>query len=183
MDFEIVLEALAAELLAQGVRYAAVGGFALGVLGTPRTTLDLDFLIHRDDLTKIHDILSNLGYRRVHFSENVSQYHHHDMVWGSIDFIHAFREVSLAMLGRAKGHPAFGAKLRIPTLEPEDVIGLKVQAMSNDPDRRAQEVSDIERLCALYGAQLDWQRILEFYRVFNIEDEAIGLKKRFCNVK
>lgn len=183
MDFELVLEAFVRESERQGVRYAAIGGFALGVLGSPRATLDLDFLVHRDDVTKIHDILSNLGYRRVHYSENVSQYHHHDNVWGSVDFIHALREVSLAMLERAKSYPAFGAKLSIRTLDPEDVIGLKVQAMSNDPDRRAQEVNDIERLCALYGAQLDWQRILEFYRVFNIEDEAMGLKKRFGNVK
>ena len=50
-------------------------------------------------------------------------------------------------------------------------------------NRRAQEVSDIERLCALYGAKLDWQRILEFFRVFDFEDEAIGLKERFGNVK
>ena len=165
------------------MRYATIGGFALGVLGVPRVTLDLDFLVHRDDLIKIHDILSNLGYQRVHHSDNVSQYHHHDHIWGSVDFIHAFREVSLAMLERAKSYPAFGAKFSIRTLDPEDVIGLKAQAMANDPDRRAQEVSDIERLCALYGAKLDWQRILEFFRVFDFEDEAIGLKERFGNVK
>jgi len=183
VDFELVLEAFLRELARQGVRYAAIGGFALGVLGAPRVTRDLDFLVHRDDLNKLHEILSNLGYRRVHHSENVSQYHHHDNLWGSVDFIHAFREVSLAMLERAKSYPAFGAKLSIRTLDPEDVIGLKVQAMSNDPDRRAQEVSDIERLCALYGAKLDWQRVLEYYRVFDLEDEAMGLKKRFGNVK
>lgn len=183
MDFELVLDAFLRELERQDVRYAAIGGFALGVLGAPRVTMDLDFLVHRDDLNKIHEILSNLGYRRVHHSENVSQYHHDDRNWGSIDFIHAFREVSLAMLERAKGYPAFGAKLSIRTLDPEDVIGLKVQAMANDPDRRAQEVSDIERLSGLYGAKLDWQRILEFYRVFDLEDEAMSLKKRFGNVK
>ena len=145
--------------------------------------MDLDFLVHRDDLRKLHQILSSLGYRRVHDSENVSQYHHDDNHWGSVDFIHAFREVSLAMLARAKSYPAFGAKLSIPTLDPEDVIGLKVQAMSNDPERRAQEVSDIERLAALYGATLDWQRIVEFYRVFDLAIEAISLRKRFGDVE
>ena len=144
--------------------------------------MDLDFLIHRDDLIKLHEILSDLGYRRVHASENVSQYHHQDNRWGSVDVIHALREISLAMLARAKSYPAFGAKLRIPTLEPEDVIGLKVQAMANDPERRAQEVNDIERLAARYGAKLDWQRILEYYRVFDLEDEANELKRRFVNV-
>ena len=145
--------------------------------------MDLDFLVHRDDLNKLHEILTNLGYRRVHASENVSQYHHHDHMWGSVDLIHAFREVSLAMLERAKSYPAFGAKLSIRTLEPEDVIGLKVQAMANDPERRAQEVSDIERLAALHGAKLDWQRILEFYRVFDREEEAIDLQRRFGHVE
>ena len=30
-------------------RYALMGGFALGALGAPRATRDLNFLIHRDE--------------------------------------------------------------------------------------------------------------------------------------
>jgi hypothetical protein len=179
VDFELVLKTLIAEFLRLQIRCAAIGGFALGVLGAPRQTLDLDFLVHRDDLEKLHGSLIGLGYSRVFQSENVSQYRHLDAAWGSVDFIHAFRNISLAMLDRAKDYPALGGKLKLKTAQPEDLIGLKVQAMSNDPDRRAQEQNDIERLVQQYGRRLDWRRIQEFYDVFGIGDEAKKLRERF----
>jgi len=141
--------------------------------------MDLDFLVHRDDLTKLDQALTALGYQRVFHTENVSQYSHGVDAWGSIDVIHAFRKISLAMLQRAKSYPAFGGTQRIRAVGPEDVIGLKVQAMFNDPTRRSQEVADIERLAILYGQKLDWDRIEEFYDLFGLGEEGKVLKERF----
>jgi hypothetical protein len=179
VDFELVLKRLISEFSRLRIRCAAIGGFALGVLGVPRQTLDLDFLVHRDDLPKLDDALTALGYARLFRSENVSQYRHPDAAWGSVDFIHAFRKISLAMLDRAREYPAVGGKQSLKTAQPEDVIGLKVQAMFNDPERRAQEQNDIERLMAQYGRRLDWNRIEEFYDVFGLAEEAKKLRERF----
>ena len=179
MDFELVLKRLISDFSRLRIRCAAIGGFALGVLGVPRQTLDLDFLVHRDDLEKLDGALTALGYSRVFQSENVSQYRHPDAAWGSVDIIHAFRKISLAMLDRAKDYPALGGKQSLRTAQPEDVIGLKVQAMFNDPERRAQEQNDIERLMAQYGRRLDWDRIQEFYHVFGLAQEAKKLRERF----
>ena len=181
MNFAVVLETLARELDRLKVRYAAIGGFALGILGVPRVTMDLDFLVHRDDLDKLHDVLTNVGYKRVFYTENVSQYRHDDDTWGSVDFIHGFRAISLTMLDRAKSYPAFGGKYTVKVVDPEDVIGLKVQAMFNDPTRRVFERNDIERLAALYGSKLDWMRIEEYYSVFDLAEEARKLRERFGN--
>jgi predicted nucleotidyltransferase len=183
VDFEIALKKLTEEFDRLQIRYAAIGGFALGVLGVPRATMDLDFLVHRDNLSKLHDSLTALGYERVFHTGNVSQYRHDDAAWGSVDFIHAFRKVSLSMLERAKSYPAFGGKQRVRAVDPEDVIGLKVQAMSNDPARRAQELNDIERLMSVYGTKLDWERIREFYGLFGLEEEAKQLQERFGNAE
>lgn len=174
-----MLKTLLAEFSRLNVRYAAIGGFALGVLGAPRQTMDLDFLVHRDDMEMLDKSLTALGYSCVFRSENVSQYRHPQAPWGSVDFVHAFREVSLAMLERAKDHPALGGSARLKTVQPEDVIGLKVQALYNDPSRRAQEQADIERLMARYRGDLDWQRIEEFYDVFGLLEEAKSLRERF----
>ena len=179
MDFELVLKTLLSEFLRLEVRSAVIGGFALGVLGAPRQTMDLDFLVHEDDMDKLDEALIALGYRRVFHSENVSQYRHPDTTWGSVDFIHAFRKISLAMLDRATDHSAFGGRQSLRIAQPEDVIGLKVQAMCNDPSRQPQERTDIERLMARYGRELDWQRIEEFYDVFGLSDEAKRLKAKF----
>ncbi|MBM2806027.1 MAG: hypothetical protein HW419_3920 [Deltaproteobacteria bacterium] len=179
MDFELVLKTLISEFSRLNIRSAAIGGFALGVLGAPRQTMDLDFLVHRDDLDKLDKALTALGYSRVFHSENVSQYRHPQDAWGSLDFIHAFRKISLAMLDRAKDYPALGGTQSLRTAQPEDVIGLKIQAMFNDPERRAQEQNDIERLMVQHCRRLDWQRIQEFYEVFGLAEEARKLRERF----
>jgi hypothetical protein len=83
------------------------------------------------------------------------------------------------MLDRAKDYPAFGGKQNLKTAQPEDVIGLKIQAMSNDPERSAMEQSDIERLMTVYRQKLDWDRIEEFYEVFGFSEEARKLRERF----
>ena len=179
MDFEHVLSTLLAEFNRLQIRYAAIGGFAMGVLGVPRATMDLDFLVHRDDLDKLHGVLTSFGYQRLVHTENVSQYGHTDGLWGSVDFVHAFRKVALAMLARAKSYPVFAGTQEVRAVDPEDVIGLKVQAMVNDPDRRTQELADIERLMTPYGERLDWERIQEYYDLFNRGEEARQLRKRY----
>ena len=179
VDFERVLKALLAEFDRHQIRYAVIGGFALGVLGHVRATMDLDFLVHRDDLDKLHGRLTALGYERLMQTENVSHYRHRDGAWGTVDFVHAFRKLSLAMLARAKNYPAFGGKETVKTVDPEDVIGLKVQAMCNDPGRKTQEQQDIERLMGRYRSQLDWDRIQEYYDVFDLTAEAKALREKF----
>jgi hypothetical protein len=179
VDFERVLRRLLEEFNQQQIRYAAIGAFALGVLGVPRATTDQDFLVHRDDLDKLHGALTTLDYQRYVHTENVSQYRHMDTQWGSVDFVHAFRQFALAILARAKGYPIFGETQKVLVADPEDIIGLKVQAMVNDPKRSLQEIADIERLMALYGRKLDWQRIQEFYELFNLGEEAKQLRQRY----
>lgn len=179
MDFELVLERLVAVFESSQIRYAAIGGFALGALGAPRQTMDLDFLIDRDDVTRLDSLLSAMGYFCVFRSDNVSQYRHSSPQWGSLDFIHAFRKISLAMLDRAEPCTVLGGTIRLRTARPEDVIGLKVQAMFNDPERTLQEQRDIETLMGHYGAQLDWNRIQELYAVFGLEGEAKALREKF----
>jgi len=141
--------------------------------------MDLDFLVHRDDLQKLDRSLTVLGYFRVFQSENDSQYRHSKVAWGSVVFVHAFRKISIAMLDRAKDYPALGGKQNLRTAQPEDIIGLKVQAISNDPERRAQEQNDIDRLMGRYRNRLDWDRIQEFYDVFGLGEEARTLRDRF----
>lgn len=174
-----MLKALLAEFDRQQIRYAVIGGFALGVLGHARATMDLDFLVHRDDLKKLHERLTALAYERLMQTENVSHYRHRDGAWGTVDFVHAFRKPSIAMLARAKSYSVFGGKETIKAVDPEDVVGLKVQAMANDPERGPQELADIEALMRLYGSKLDWKRIQEYCDVFGMGEEAKRLRQRF----
>ena len=179
MEFEQVLRTVLAEFERHHLRYAVIGGFALGALGAVRATKDIDFLVHRDDLDALHASLTRLGYQRVVKTENVSQYGHADPLWGGLDFLHAFRPASLTMLEHATPVPIFGGTLAMKVAEPEDVIGLKIQAIANNPKRKALDLDDIERLMELYGSRLDWGRVQDYFDLFELGPEGRELKQRF----
>ncbi len=179
MDFKRVLEKLLAEFENHQVRYALMGGFALSLWGAPRSTVDMDFLSALDDMECIHEIMSGLGYDRVYHSENVSQYTSPLAVFGQIDFIHAFREISLGMLKRAEKKKIISGSRTINVLVPEDIIGLKVQAMANNPARKTGDLADIESLMEIHGHLLDWDRIQEYFDVFGMKSVAVELKGKY----
>ena len=179
MEFARVFQTLLAELERRKIRYAAIGGFALGALGVGRLTRDLDFLVDRDDLTSLHEALTTLGYQRIHHTENLSQYQHADQQWVALDFLHAFRPAAKEMLARATPYPIFNNTASVPVVQPEDVIGLKVQAIANNPNRRSKDQTDIENLMELFRERLDWNRIQGYYDLFELGHEVTALKKRF----
>lgn len=179
MDFQQVLPALLEAFRQQPIRYAALGGFALGVLKVPRTTQDLDFLVHRDDLDSLDQVMSRLGYHLVGRTENASRYLHGDSGWGAVDALHAFRTFSLAMLERAQSYPVFDGTVTVKVLQPEDVIGFKVQGMANNPMRVTQDLVDIETLMAYYRHKLDWARIQEYFDLFELGQEGRRLREQF----
>jgi len=140
--------------------------------------MDLDFLVHRDDLEKLHQLFMRLGYQRDVWRENVSQYSHPIRPLGSIDVLHAFRPYALEMLTRARTIACLDIG-SVHVLEPEDIIGLKVQAIANNPSRRSHEAADIETLMSQYGSQLDWNRIQTYYDLFELGEEARTLRARY----
>ena len=181
MDLKLVIELIIKDFDKEKVRYALIGGFALGALGIARTTVDLDFLLDRDDLSRVDKIMKVNGYKCVFKTENVSQYVSEVKIFGEVDFIHAFRKISIAMLRRAKELDIFEGKSKIKVLRPEDIIGLKLQAVMNDRTRRNREFADIEALMDLYRKDLDWESMEEYFSIFNQKQKFTELKKRYCN--
>lgn len=179
MDFERVLRTLADLFEREKVRYSLLGGFALNALGVTRSTGDMDFLAHRDNLDTIKRVLTDLGYRLWIQTENVSHYRHPEPAWGSVDFLHAMRSYSLEMLERAGTYPVFGGTLHVKVLQPEDVIGFKIQAIANNPLRAGQDAVDIESLMGHYRNKLDWDRIQKFYDLFERSQEGRQLRARY----
>lgn len=169
MDFKLVLERILKAFEEQNVRYALIGGFALGVWGVPRGTVDVDFLAARDDMEKVDVIMKGLGYECRYRSKNVTQYISPLRVFGEVDFLHAFRTLSLSMLKRAERKELFDGSLTIKVLKVEDLIGFKVQAMANDERRKAVDLADIESLMEVKGTELEWSLIREYFKLFGME--------------
>ncbi|MCK5306505.1 MAG: nucleotidyltransferase [Candidatus Omnitrophica bacterium] len=183
MDFEKVLKLLMKDFEKKNINYALVGGFAMGALGIMKTTMDLDFLVEHSDLPKIRELMKKYSYKRVYNTENVSQYVSDTKIFGELDFLHAFREISISMLKRSKAISVFEGKLKIRVLIPEDIIGLKLQALANNPVRENKEYADIEMIAKYFGDKLDWDLIKEYFNLFQKESEYAKLRKRYGHFK
>lgn len=139
--------------------HAIIGGMALSALGYPRATNDIDFLVHSEFREAAENKMTSLGYRLIFSSEDVAQ-------WAGntpIDFLYARREISRAMLSRAIGTREF-AIMGIPCLDASDIIGLKIQAYSNNPKRLFQDLADIQKLIEMN--QIDWERVQSYAEAF-----------------
>ena len=161
------------------VRYALIGGFAMALRGVQRATADLDFILMREDLEKVDRVLTERGYRRVFRSENVSHYQSEDWTWGRIDILHAFRRPALGMLERAEAIE-FDPALSLRVVQTEDLIGLKVQALCNDPERAESdwlEILLLVRAARDGGHSLDWALLGDYLRLFRMEDKLAILRE------
>jgi hypothetical protein len=174
MDLKKALTLIIAEFGKNDVDYALIGGFAIGALGVPRSTIDLDFLVPADVLHKVEAIMLALGYKKVFASENASQYVSPSAEMGEVDFLHAFRPLSVKMLAGAEPIPVFGKEARVKVLKAEDIIGLKLQSINNNPARLAKDNSDIEEL--MRSRKLDWNVLKTYFELF-------GMNKRFSELK
>jgi len=177
MDLRKVLSLLAGEFAGRGVPYALIGGFAMGALKVPRSTIDLDFLVPSESLVTIEAIMLGLGYKKVYSSENVSQYVSPSPELGEVDFLHAFRPISRKMIEDAGTARVFGNEIEIKIAKAEDLIGLKIQAIANNPDRFYRDNADIEEL--LKTLNVDWDKLKVYFELFDMADRYAELRREY----
>jgi len=173
MNFAKVLSHVVSDLDAHGVRYALIGGMAMAMHGLQRATLDLDFILLLDDLATADEILRSHGYHREFYSENVSHYLGNTSDLGRIDLLHAFRGPTLGMLDRATRLP-WPDSIAVPVVHLEDLIGLKIQALVNDPARQGRDWADILQMVshsADCSIAIDWELVADYLALFDLGDK------------
>lgn len=179
MNFIPFTEQIIRPFAREHIRYALIGGYAIALWGVARSTVDIDFLIHRDDLEKVDQIMAGVGYSLRYRSENVSHFISDSSPAGRVDFLHAFRPHTLDMLDQAVERTISDGRCIVKVLIPEDLIGLKIQAFSNDPRREKMDLWDIEQLMKLHGKNMDWSRVGEYCAIFTQTPLFEELKGRY----
>jgi hypothetical protein len=171
MDLRNVLIEIHTALDEAGVEHVLIGGLALTVHGAARATIDVDFLADGNRDGDVDTLMRAHGYDCLHRTENLGNYLSQDRARGRVDFLFARRSYALAMLQRASTYTVLDQQLRVA--DAADMIGLKVQASSNDPKRRSRDLADIERLLSSPGVDLD--RVRVYFRLFERESELDAL--------
>jgi len=177
MDFKSVFILLNDHFKEANVNFAVIGGFALASAGYSRATTDIDMLVDKNDMLKVKRIMSDLGYDPAFESDEVTCFLSKLDKLGRVDFLHAHRKYAKAMLERAKEDKA----LKLKVIIPEDLIGLKVQSSSNDPDRYHQDMADIEEVLRVNIDKLDLVLVKEYFDLFGRGDELDIILKRIRN--
>jgi hypothetical protein len=84
------------------------------------------------------------------------------------------------MLNRAREMPVLDGEVTVKALLPEDLIGLKLQAIVNDPaNRYGVDAPDIQQLLKLHGSSMDMDLVRDYFRLFEKEDLLDEWLKRF----
>jgi hypothetical protein len=137
----------------------------MGVLGAPRLTLDLDLLVPAERESDVHAYMTARGFESLKRSPSVSNYVRELL---RVDYLYAARTYSRAMLAEALELTVAGVALRV--VRPEDLIGLKIQASTDDP-RRLQDLADVRHLLRVHAGRLDLDRVRTYFRLFAREGE------------
>lgn len=157
------------ELQKRKIPYGIIGGLAVFAYGGERTTFDVDFLIHGNNKGQIKDIAKHLGLTVFHENSEVLQL----SGTAQIDIVFANRPISQSMLERVRTI----SSLPFPVVAPEDLIGLKIQALVGDRSREFTDKGDILTLIKNVP-DLDLKKIKEYADIFGVWNEIEDLKKR-----
>jgi hypothetical protein len=170
MSLKVAMQLAHAALNAANAPHAIIGGMALSVLGYPRATNDVDFLVHSDFRGATEEQMRSRGFQLEFSSDEVAQWNGE----APIDFLYANRAPSRDMLKRAIQNSRPVTLLGIPVLDASDIIGLKIQAYSNNPRRLLQDLADIQKL--METNQIDWQRVQTYAEAFNEWERISSLR-------
>jgi hypothetical protein len=175
MDFPLVFKNLLQKFQEQDVHYALIGGVAMQAAGFERATKDIDFAVIKEDIPKIRAIMGQFGYELTHESEEFSNYWHPMAPMGCVDYLHAHRSYTRKMVARAQNHAILGGA-DVPVVLAEDIIGLKVQSMVNNPERRFLDMADIKYLI-INAPKLDLDIVREYFHLFGMDSQLNDLLK------
>jgi hypothetical protein len=176
MQMKKVLTAVLLELEKNNVPYALVGALAFAFWGHRRYTEDIDFLVRKDDVDRVKEIMQRFGYNIFIDTQNATQYVHPLKEMLEVDFLYAAKEASLKMIAEARGF-VFTEGMSVKVAIPEDLIGLKLQAIMLNPGREPQDLADIAAIVSLMGPQLDWQKIDNYCRILGMEEYSEKIRK------
>lgn len=174
MDFESALRPLIEKFNRDSIPYAVIGGFALHFWGYSRETHDLDFIIRSTQHDYVQQTMEELGFTAFHKSEHVG---HYEKGGAWVDFIFSGKPHGIKLIERACDKDFLGMKLKVAL--PEDIIGLKVQSLANNPLRWLKEMADIENLMQENKGKLDLDLIGDYFKLFKKEKDWQMILERY----
>ncbi len=157
----------------EGLDYFVIGGLAVGLLGEPRMTQDIDIIlfISKDDIEHFLKAATATGFKYSKSSvlDNVRNKGAFKLVWNElwVDIIIASTEFEKSALKRASKTKLLGKSINIPS--PEDFILLKIIP------GRDKDVLDAKSVIDRHKGKLDKKYLEAWAQSFSDEAEDMRI--------
>lgn len=159
-----------------GVTCVLIGGFAVNYYKVTRQTVDVDFLITKEDFDKISDDLQKAGFELDFIQEVFARFKSNKYYLTDIDFMFVDRETLDKIIKSGKEASIARQKFIVPSLE--TLIALKLHAIKyNRKLREYKDLPDIinlirtnrlnyknkgfRELCLKYGTEELYKKIID----------------------
>lgn len=157
-----------------GAPYLLIGGHAVNTYGEPRSTLDVDFLVRKEDERRWRELLLGEGFKLQHQAGNFIQFAPpYGTVW-RVDLMFVNGDTFAKLMDRSRLVQCFGFELRVPSAL--HLIALKLHAVVHGPeDRREKDFSDIINLARNTSLDPEASEVLDVFARYGTPE----LYKRF----
>jgi len=160
----------------RNVTCVLIGGFAVNYYKVTRQTVDIDFLITKDDFERILSLLEEKGFKRDYTQEVFARLTGEKPYLMDIDFMFVDKETLDKIIQEGKQVCIAGRNFIVPCLN--HLIALKLHAIKYNPNvREYKDLADIlelikinklqvknalfKNLCLKYGTEELYNKILE----------------------
>lgn len=149
MKYQHVFQLLSDISKKKNITFVLIGGFAVNYYKYARQTLDVDFIIKKDEFDKILVLLENAGYKMDYNQEVFSRLTSPDKpLMMDMDFMFVDEETISKIIKAGKKTDIAGCEFVVPSLE--HLIALKLHAIKYNPGiRLAKDIADIISLAII----------------------------------
>lgn len=175
MNYDNIFKLISESTKNADARCILIGGFALNSYKVTRQTLDVDFLITKEDFNKLIPILEKDGYTLDYNQEVFARLKNNELGIFDIDFMFVEKETFEKICKEAKEIKIANQKYIVPSLN--HLIALKLHAIKYNPKvREYKDLPDIinlirinevdymennfHQLCLKYGTEELYQKII-----------------------
>jgi predicted nucleotidyltransferase len=148
MQYPTIFHLISAVSAKSGTRCVLIGGFAINYYNVPRQTLDVDFLITKDDFDKISEQLRKAGFELGNIQEVFAQFKGTDHYLMDLDFMFVDKQTLDKIIADGKEITISKQKFTIPSLN--TLIALKLHAIKYN--QRLREYKDLPDIINLIRA-------------------------------
>jgi hypothetical protein len=178
MNYLNTFELIADDIQNNKISCILIGGFALNFYKVTRQTLDIDFLITKDDFKKILPVLREQGYKIVNETEVFANLESSDNGLLDLDYMFLDQDVYEKVRKDGREVQIANRKFLIPSLD--HLMALKLHSIKGNPKRELKDLPDIiglienngvdaysnsfGQLCLKYGTQELLEKIHNFLK-------------------